>query len=128
MGRAELQSHRRLPRIWVPKAVAVEEGKLVSDVDVRTAVLALPTGAADQLPIRIRTARSKDGELAFVLVNGLELRLGGSADVPLKLAAAREILPRLAAPAGGGPTYLDVSVPERPVAGGSLNPQVEVEG
>ena len=128
MGRLELHSHLRLPRIWVPKAVAVEEGKIVSDVDIRTAVSALPAGAADKLPIRIRTARNKDGELVFVLVNGLELRLGSPADVPLKLAVAREILPRLAAPAGGGPTYLDLGLPGKPVAGGTLNPEVEVEG
>jgi cell division protein FtsQ len=128
MGEIEPGSHRRLPRIWAPKTVSVEAGKVVGDADVRAAVTALPTTDAEGPPIRIRTARSKDGELAFVLVDGLELRLGGPADVPLKLAAASEILPRLAAPAGGGPTYVDVSVPERPVAGGTLNPEVEVEG
>jgi hypothetical protein len=106
----------------------VEEGKIVGDVEVQTAVTALPTSHADRLPIRIRTSRGRDGELAFVLVNGLELRLGDPADVPLKLAAAREILPRLAAPVGGGPKYLDVSVPERPVAGPTLDSEVEVEG
>lgn len=128
MSRVALRSHRRLPRIWTPKAVPVELGKVVSDVDVRTAVAALPVGEPHALPVRIRTARSRDGELAFVLVNGLELRLGGPADVALKLAAAREILPKLPAPAGGGPPYLDVSVPERPVAGPTLESEVEVEG
>lgn len=128
LGRIALHSHLRLPRIWAPKAVEVERGKVVSDLDVRTAVLALPSGDADALPVRIRTARSRDGELAFVLVNGLELRLGGPSAVALKLAAAREIITKLAAPAGGGPKYLDVSVPERPVAGPTLDSEVEVEG
>jgi cell division protein FtsQ len=128
MGQIALHSHLRLPRVWAPKAVEVEEGKIVGDGAVRTAVAALPASRADALPIPIRTARSRDGELAFVLVNGLELRLGGPLDVPLKLAAAREILPKLAAPAGGGPAYLDVSVPERPVAGPTLESEVEVEG
>jgi cell division protein FtsQ len=128
MGQVALHSHIRLPRVWAPKAVEVEEGKIVADVDVRAAVTALPASRADALPVRIRTARSRDGELAFVLVNGLELRLGGPSDVPLKLASAREILPKLAAPVGGGPKYLDVSVPERPVAGSTLDSEVEVEG
>ena len=34
--------------------------------------------------------------------------------------------PRVARP--GGPDYLDVTVPERPVAGATLNPQVELDG
>ena len=38
-----------------------------------------------------------------------------------KIAIARGILPLLALPAHGGPDYLDVTVPERPVAG--RNPQ-----
>ena len=128
MGRVALHSHVRLPRVWAPKSVEVVAGKIVGDTDVRTAVVALPSARADSLPIRIRTARSRDGELAFVLVNGLELRLGGPTDVSLKLAAAREILPKLAAPVGGGPKYVDVSVPERPVAGPTLDSEVEVEG
>src|SRR4051794_35309817 len=47
MRRLELHSRLRLPRIWAPKAVAVEEGKIVSDVDIRTTVSALAAGARD---------------------------------------------------------------------------------
>jgi cell division protein FtsQ len=128
IGQVPRRSHPRLPRIWAPKTVPVEVGRVVGDVDLRAAVVALPQDKADELPIRIRTAKSVAGELAFVLANGLELRLGNGADVALKLAAAGEIIPQLAAPAGGGPTYLDVSVPERPVAGATLESEVEVEG
>jgi hypothetical protein len=42
----------------------------------------------------------------------------------LKLELARRLLPSLLA--GGG--YLDVSVPERPVAASTLDSQVDVEG
>ena len=52
-----------------------------------------------------------------------EVRLGDASDLALKLAVARRILPALAGVGG----YLDVSVPERPVAGQDLNSQVEVE-
>jgi cell division protein FtsQ len=128
IGQVARGSHPRLPRIWAPKTVPVEVGRVIADVDLRAAAVALPQDRADRLPIRIRTARSRAGELAFVLANGLELRLGNGADVALKLAAAGEILPQIASPAGGGPTYLDVSVPERPVAGTTLESEVEVEG
>jgi len=37
--------------------------------------------------------------------------------VALKLAVAQNILTTLPPPRAGGPQYLDVSVPERPVAG-----------
>ena len=46
----------------------------------------------------------------LVLRNGLELRLGDSRDLPVKLEVARRVIPQLAG-AGG---YLDVSVPDRP--------------
>jgi hypothetical protein len=59
--------------------------------------------------------------LTFLLASGLELRLGDLQAVRLKLAVASRILPGLLA--RGGYAYLDVSVPERPVAG--LNPQPE---
>jgi hypothetical protein len=57
-------------------------------------------------------------ELVFKLASGIELRLGRPADLRLKLAVARRILPTLPS----GTSYLDVSVPERPVSAG--NPQV----
>ena len=61
-------------------------------------------------------------ELTLVLGGGLELRLGDTGDLRLKLAIARRILRATGAAAGGG-GYLDVSVPERPVL--SANSQVE---
>ncbi len=54
----------------------------------------------------------------------MQVRLGDPVDVPLKLAVAARVLPLLQ----DGTAYLDVSVPERPVAGTTLYSQVEVEG
>ena len=65
----------------------------------------------------------RDG-LTLALRSGIELRLGDTSDIPVKLEVARRVLPQLSDLHGG---YLDVSVPERPVAGESLNSQVEVE-
>jgi hypothetical protein len=62
---------------------------------------------------RVRGIRTTGDELTLVLRHGTELRLGRPAEVGLKLAIARRVLSLV----DGTPTYIDVSVPERPVAG-----------
>jgi hypothetical protein len=69
---------------------------------------------------RVRMVRAKQGELTFLLGSGLELRLGDLRAVQLKLAVAARVLPGVLA--RGGYAYLDVSAPERPVAG--TNPKL----
>jgi hypothetical protein len=69
--------------------------------------------------------RATPTELTLVLRSGLEVRLGDSGDLRLKLAIARRILRALGTDATTG--YLDVSVPERPVAG-AVNPRVGGRG
>ena len=58
-----------------------------------------------------------DGELTLLLGSGAELRLGDSGDLRLKLSIAKQLLPLTS-----GARYVDVSVPERPVA--AYKPQV----
>ena len=52
-------------------------------------------------------------------VSGVALRFGAPSDLALKIAVVRAILPTLHVSGGG---YLDVSVPERPVAGTDSQP------
>jgi hypothetical protein len=66
-----------------------------------------------------------EGELSLRLSGGLEVRLGDTGDLRLKLAIARRIL-RMTHAAAGGSGYLDVSLPERPVL--DTNPQVGGRG
>lgn len=105
-----------LPRIWVPAAAQVAPGAILAADDGGTAarVLALAAG----FPARFTTVTFTHGELTMRLRLGVELRLGEPVDVRLKLAIARRAL-RVLPP---GSTYLDVAVPQRPVAGS--NPQV----
>jgi len=105
-----------LPRIWVPTAAPVAAGAFLQPDNGGTAarVLAL----ADGFPERFTTATLSHGELTLRLRLGIELRLGEPVDVRLKLAVARRALRGLPP----GSTYLDVAVPQRPVAG--ANPQV----
>lgn len=112
-----------LARIWVGRDVPLEPGSLV-DGDLRVAVGAVAPLAGTRFPGRVASVATGDAELTLRLRSGLELRLGEPANVDLKLAVAGRILPLL--PHGSG--YLDLSVPDRPVAGPpSLDPQVEVE-
>lgn len=111
-----------LPRIWLTRDVEVELGRTLTGGSL-AAVEAVAPLARRPLGSRVASVRSTDAELTLVLRSGLELRLGDGSDLALKLAVARAILPALAGSRG----YLDVSVPERPVAGETLNSQVEVE-
>jgi hypothetical protein len=65
--------------------------------------------------------RALDGQITLGLRGGLEVRLGAPVELGLKIAIADHLLPAFALPGEGGPDYLDLAVPERPVAG--RNPQ-----
>jgi hypothetical protein len=64
-------------------------------------------------PERIRFVRSHSRELTLVLQSGFEVHLGDPGDLRLKLAIARRLVTALGPDRTG---YVDVSVPERPVA------------
>ena len=121
---AELGKGERaaLPRVWLGRDIDVRVGERVGDTHLR-AVDAVAPLVGRPLPRAVTSVVATDGELTLVLRSGLELRLGDSSDLPVKLEVARRVLPQLAGQSG----YLDVSVPERPVAGETLDSQVEVE-
>jgi cell division protein FtsQ len=112
----------RLPRIWVARSTTVAPGSTISGEPGTAAATAGRLRAAG-LSSRVATIRVGDEGLTLKLRSGLEVRLGPAADVGLKLRVAARLLPLL----GAEDAYLDVSLPERPVAGTSLNSQVEVE-
>ncbi len=111
-----------LPRIWLRPDVEPQVGNPVVG-PLRDAVRTVAPLVRAPLPARIASVRYLDDELTLVLRSGVQIRLGDSADRALKLELARRLLPRLTE----SEVYLDVSVPERPVAGTSLDSQVEVE-
>jgi len=111
-----------LPRIWLQRDVGIRLGERVGGLQLQ-AVTAVAPLRSQPLPVAVGSVVATREELTLVLRTGLELRLGDGSDVPVKLEVARHVLPRLAGARG----YLDLSVPERPVAGESLDSQVEVE-
>jgi cell division protein FtsQ len=110
-----------LARIWVPTKAAVAVGAFLAPAAGGTTARTLALAA--RFPAHISTASLAHGDLVFRLRSGVELRLGEPTDVRLKLAIARRALARLPT----GATYVDVSVPERPVAGMD-NPQLSSRG
>ena len=120
VARGSLQS---LPRVWLPATSTVRVGAILSDPAGALATHALRSFRGIGLGQRITFVKVTDGRLVAGLRGGLELRFGPPVELGLKLAVARAILPTLAAPSAGGPRYLDLAVPERPVAG--TDPQVE---
>ena len=115
IGEVPLRTHVDLPRIWLTSSSDPKVGSPIVDRFALRAVRALALARASDLRGRIRMVRVRQRDLTFLLGSGLELRLGQLRAIPLKLAVAERIVPGLLA--AGGYTYLDVGVPERPVAG-----------
>ena len=124
-GRVIASARRRdrpaLARIWVKRSVDLRLGASTAG-DLRTAVAAVAPLAGSHFPGRVSSVTATPDALTLRLRSGLEVRLGDPLDVALKLAVAARIIPLLTPEM----TYLDVAVPERPVAG-TLNSQVELE-
>ena len=117
-----------LPRIWLAAGTDLPVGTTLASESGASAAAALAVARRVGFRAAIAGVTVSNGTLALELRSGLELRLGTSEDVALKLAVAARILPV----AGPGTAYLDVSVPARPVAMASavvaVNPQVTGRG
>ena len=105
-----------LPRLWLPSASDLGVGQILTAEQSAAAVRALAL-APEALPGTIVATRQSSGEITFVLGTGMELRLGDTSSLPLKLRVATSILSPLSAGERATLSYLDVSLPERPVSG-----------
>ena len=110
LRRLEARPYPALPRIWVPRDVTVLPGSTLSG-DVAQAVRVAAVLAAERFRPAVRTVAARSAELTLSLGSGVQIRLGDSNDLRLKLAVAARIVPL--AP---GARSVDVSVPERAVA------------
>jgi cell division protein FtsQ len=105
----------RLPRLWIAKGPLFQVGG-VAPAELSQPLAAITPLAGMRFPARVASVRAGGDELTLILRSGVELRLGDAAAVRLKLAVAAKVLPLVAA----NVRYLDVSVPERPVAGSAV--------
>jgi len=104
-------SERELPRIWLQKTVPVAlDTRLPALYAAGTRALA----AARTVHFgAVKGVRLENGELTMALRSGVDVRLGVDRDLGLKVSIAKRVV-RVAGP---DIAYVDVSVPERPVAG-----------
>ena len=110
-----------LPRIWLGKGDEIVVGGTLPFEQGGRAAAALGPLTGTAFARRVLLVETRADELTLVLRSGVELRLGDPGDLRLKLAIGQRILALYGAEATRG-AYVDVSVPERPVA--NLNPQV----
>jgi hypothetical protein len=121
------QAHPHLPRIWLGSHTAVALGAVLPPAVGGAAARAV--GLAGAFATRVGTVTDTGGLLVFHLRSGLEVSMGVVGGIRLKVAVIRRALRVLPL----ATTYLDVSVPERPVAGTGAppvlsNPQVSTRG
>jgi cell division protein FtsQ len=114
---ARLDAEPALPRIWLPRRFAVAIGGRLPAA-YEPAARALAGLREAHFRGHVKGVRTTGGEITLALRSGREVLLGDATEIPLKLAVAAQVLPRL----DGDLLYLDVSVPERPVASAD-NPQ-----
>jgi len=101
----------RLPRIWVPTRTPVRIGAELTAAGAATAAHA--AGLAGRFAARVASASYRDGTLVFLLHSGRELVIGDGGEIKLKIAVAARLITNLPP----GSTFLDVSIPGRPVSG-----------
>lgn len=108
----ETGSERALPRLWLTRGVAVRVGGALPASFI-PATRALAAVHEVRLPRRVKAVRSTGDQLTLVLRRGPEIRLGQAGDLLLKATVAAAVFPLVES----GTSYIDVSVPELPVAG-----------
>jgi cell division protein FtsQ len=114
-----------VPRMRAGVGERLALGALVGDSHLLAGLRVLRQLPSD-FPARVRAARPQGGTVTLVLAGGIEVRLGEPVDVPLKLAASARVLSALSDSERSALAYIDVSLPERPVAGRlTLNSKVE---
>lgn len=121
MRRAQAGEMQTYPRIELGGARPPALGETLAAQAVRVPLEALAR-VAKSFPVRIRLAVLAGGELTLTLEGKTEVRLGDPVDVDVKLAAAASVLSALSMEERADLAYVDVSLPERPVA--ASNPQV----
>lgn len=117
-------SSTRRPVVWMEPESDPTPGDLVGAEGVKVALAGLRQLPAS-FPERVRTARVDGEELTLLVASGAEIRLGKAGQAGLKLAVAARVLHSMSPSERAGLAYLDVSVPERAVAGSTLDSQLE---
>ena len=126
LRKLERRLRRPLPVVWIARGVEPEIGTVLRAEKPARAVRALAEmdTSAPSFLRRVWYVAEEETGLTMVLQDRFEVRLGNASDLRLKLEVAGRVLDALRS-SGAPATYVDVAVPGRPVAGSTLNSQVE---
>ena len=126
LRKLERRLRRPLPVVWIPATAEPEVGAILRTPGAAGAIAALAEirTADPKFARRIWYVPTEDNAVTLVLHDRFELRLGSALDLALQIAVARRVLAALRY-AGTDAGYADLSVPDRPVVGTSLDSQVE---
>lgn len=126
LRKLEGRLRRPLPVVWIQRGVEPEIGVLLRAEKPAQAVAAVASmrASAPNFTRRIWYMGDGDHGLTVVLRDRFEVRLGTASQLALKLEVARRVLAAIRS-TGSPATYVDVAVPERPVAGTTFNSQLE---
>ena len=125
----ERRLRRPLPVVWLGRSTEPEVGEILRAAEPARAIRAVAAIRAAAPGMRSRVWYVEAGEagtITAVLDDRFEVRLGRGNDLPLKLMVTTRVLSEMRREGAVG-AYLDVSVPERPVLGDTLESQVEPE-
>ena len=110
----------RVPRVWLDGIADLRPGEALVDTRLRVALHTL-AHVPRPFPARVLAVRADGRSVTLVLAGGTELRLGSPTHVRQKLEAAAAVLESLSAPARRELAYVDLALPDRPVAAEKLS-------
>ena len=107
----------RLPRVWIPAGIEAEPGTALQSATALAAARALAR-LPQPFPLPVVSARGSIDDLTLIVgkAHGVEVRLGEAESLKLKLEVAARVLASVRRSGSQPVAYVDVSVPERPVA------------
>jgi hypothetical protein len=114
-----------LPRMWVGPGTLLSVGQTLRRTNGLIAAVVAARLRPDTIP-GVRFVTVTGDQITLRTASGFQVRLGDNSSLALKLVIANRIIAALGTEISSD-SYLDVSVPERPVVGSS-NSQVESTG
>jgi cell division protein FtsQ len=108
-----------LPRLLLPVGPVPPAGRTIDSAQMRAALRvlrAVPAGFERSIA-RIKGVVSEPGGVVAVFGHGLQVRLGDSGSLDLKLRVAARLLSKMGSSIRHSVAYVDVSAPARPAIG-----------
>jgi hypothetical protein len=106
-----------LPRMWVGRGTLLAVGQTLHRTNGLLGVVAAAALKPGEIS-GVRFVTVTGDQITMLTASGFQLRLGDNSALGLKLAIAKRIIAVVGAQIGAD-SYLDVSVPQRPVVGSS---------